>query len=90
MKKTYRQKGTVIAEQFDGSKEMCNKYWIFKKANYNTELNIHESDEYYLTSVNGNLKINVGDWIVEDKELTILPRRVITDYDFKLSYEEDK
>lgn len=90
MKKTYRQKGTVIAEQFDGSKEMCEKYQIFKKANYNTELNIRESDEYYLASVNGNLKINIGDWILEDKELPILPRRVITDYEFKLSYEEDK
>lgn len=90
MKMVYRQKGTVIAEQFDGSEEMCNRYWIFRKAKYNMELNIHESDEYYLASVNGNLKINIGDWIVEDKELPVLPRRVITDYDFKLSYEEDK
>lgn len=90
MKKTYRQKGTVIAEQFDGSKEMCEKYWIIRKANYNMELYIREDDEFYLTSVNGNLKINVGDWIVEDKELSALPPRVVSDYDFKLSYEEVK
>ena len=90
MKKVYRQKGTVVAEQFDGSEEMCNRYWILREAKYNTELNIREDDEFYLTSVNGNLKINIGDWIVEDKELPVLPRRVITDYDFKLSYEEEK
>ena len=90
MKKVYRQKGAVIAEQFDGSEEMCNKYWIFRKAKYNMELNIREDDEFYLTSINGNLKINVGDWIVEDTELTVLPRQVITNRDFKLSYEEEK
>jgi len=90
MKKVYRQKGTVVAEQFDGSEEMCNRYWIIRKVKYNTELNIREDDEFYLTSINGNLKINIGDWIVEDTELTVLPRQVITDYNFKLSYEEDK
>ncbi|AFU63120.1 hypothetical protein 8014-B2_0053 [Lactobacillus phage ATCC 8014-B2] len=99
MKKTYRQKGTVIAEQFDGSKEMCDKYWIYKKAKgfsvhaknpYGRDLNVREDDEFYLTSVNGNQKINIGDWIVKDKELPILPRRVITDYDFNSSYEEEK
>ena len=90
MKKVYRQKGTVVAEQFDGSEEMCTRYWILREVRYNRELNIREDDEFYLTSVNGNLKINVGDWIVEDTELPILPRRVITDYDFKLSYEEEK
>lgn len=90
MKKVYRQKGTVVAEQFDGSEEMCDRYWIFRKAKYNTELNIREDDEFYLASINGNLKINVGDWIVEDKELSALPPRVVSDYDFKLSYEEEK
>jgi len=90
MKKVYRQKGTVIAEQFDGSEKMCNRYWIFRKAKYNMESYIREADEFYLTSINGDLKINVGDWIVEDTELTVLTRQVITDYNFKLSYEEDK
>lgn len=90
MKKVYRQKGTVIAEQFDGSEEMCNRYWIFRKAKYNGDLNIREDDEFYLASINGNLKINIGDWIVEDTELSVLPRRVLTNYDFQLSYEEEK
>lgn len=55
MIKIYRKTGTIKAEQFDGSKEMCEKYCI-------------EYDESYILpfrieTLDGWLGMKVGDWI---------------------------
>ena len=42
--KKYHSNVNVYAEQFDGSEEMRNKYWILHDTKWNAQLGINEGD----------------------------------------------
>ena len=69
MLKKFCEVHEAVAEQFDGSQEMCNNYWIIKNQVYNNDLGIHEGTEYFKTSLRGNIKIDIGDWLVVSEDL---------------------
>lgn len=69
MLKKFCEVHEAVAEQFDGSQEMCNNYWIIKNEVYNNDLGIHEGTEYFKTSLRGNIKIDIGDWLVVSEDL---------------------
>lgn len=77
MLKEYRKTATIKAEQFDGSKEMIDKYHI-------------EYDEAYILpfrieTIEGWLGMKAGDWIAANDDGKYWP---IADDVFKKTYEE--
>ena len=74
MIKEYRKKTTIKAEQFDGSKEMIEKYDI---KDYGTGLVIDELE--------GEFAIKAGDWIATG---IYGEHWAITDSIFRRTYEE--
>lgn len=87
MLREYQEKGTVLAEQFDGSKKMRDKYWILHETEYDTDLDINIGELYYLTSIRGNIKINVGDWIIQTASNSTFPYEVLSNHEFKGLYK---
>lgn len=61
MIKEYRKKTTIKAEQFDGSDEMIKKYDIQNCARIGYTI-VH-SNIFRLPTKEGNMSINIGDWI---------------------------
>jgi len=86
MLREYQEKRTVLAEQFDGSKKMRDKYWILHETEYDTDLDINIGELYYLTSIRGNIKINVGDWIIWTDSNSTFPKEVLSNREFKELY----
>lgn len=80
MIKEYRKVATIKAEQFDGSDEMMEKYYIdvFPKIT---------NRRYFIKSLEGDLEINVGDWIATGSNGEHWP---IRDDIFKKTYQEVK
>lgn len=80
MTKEYRKIATIKAEQFDGSDEMISKYDIgfFPKLT---------NRRYFIKSLEGDLEINVGDWIATGSNGEHWP---IRDDIFKKTYQEVK
>ncbi|AAV35968.1 orf148 [Lactobacillus phage LP65] len=84
MLKKFCEVHEAVAEQFDGSQEMCNNYWIIKNEVYNNDLGIHEGTEYFKTSLRGNIKIDIGDWLVVSEDIREV--RVLSNYEFNERY----
>ncbi|WP_242363576.1 hypothetical protein [Limosilactobacillus antri] len=57
----YRKKTTIKAEQFDGSKEMIEKYDVRDSLRIGYEL--FHSEIYRLPTKEGIMTIYIGDWI---------------------------
>lgn len=60
MIKEYRKVATIKAEQFDGSDEMMARYHlcVYGKEEENCLIG-----HYYLKTLEGDLEVNLGDWI---------------------------
>nr|DAZ69681.1 MAG TPA: PGDYG protein [Caudoviricetes sp.] len=83
MLKEYRKTATIKAEQFDGSKEMMDKYHLgFWKGQDTGEIY-----EYSIPTKEGVLDLNIGDWIATGVEGE---HWAIDDEIFKKTYEEVK
>jgi len=83
MIKTYRKTATIRAEQFDGSAEMIDKYDIINTQLASTAIGFEGA--YFLPTMEGELRVNIGDWIasgVEDENWAI------ADDVFKKTYAE--
>ncbi|GAK47732.1 hypothetical protein LOSG293_110480 [Secundilactobacillus oryzae JCM 18671] len=76
MTKKYRKTAIIEAEQFDGSKEMIEKYEILKRS-WVYKIKTLEGDEYF----------TLGDWIATGIEGEHWP---IKDEIFRKTYEEVK
>lgn len=57
--------GTIIAEQFDGSEEMAERYGIqeYVRAMHQTEDGPKEQDSAQIKTLEGWLDIEIGNWI---------------------------
>jgi hypothetical protein len=85
MLKEYRKTATIKAEQFDGSKEMMKKYRLIDGSDafrFNSHI---DPEKVYITTLEGNLEVNVGDWIATGVEGEYW---AIADEIFKKTYEE--
>jgi hypothetical protein len=83
MIKIYRKTTTIKAEQFDGSDEMIEKYDIINTQLASTAIGFEGA--YFLPTMEGELRVNIGDWIasgVEDENWAI------ADDVFKKTYAE--
>lgn len=83
MIKIYRKTTTIKAEQFDGSDEMIEKYDIINTQIASTAIGFEGA--YFLPTMEGELRVNIGDWIasgVEDENWAI------ADDVFKKTYAE--
>lgn len=83
MIKIYRKTTTIKAEQFDGSDEMIEKYNIINTQLASTAIGFEGA--YFLPTMEGELRVNIGDWIasgVEDENWAI------ADDVFKKTYAE--
>ena len=61
MIKIYRKTATIKAEQFDGSAEMIDKYDIINTQLASTAIGFEGA--YFLPTLEGELRVNIGDWI---------------------------
>ncbi|MCT3574148.1 DUF1642 domain-containing protein [Levilactobacillus brevis] len=77
MIKIYRKKVTIKAEQFDASEEMIEKYKLIRP--------IPRDPNYMLTTSEGIMSFNIGDWIVTRVNGEHWP---IADDVFKKTYTE--
>lgn len=59
MKHWYKKKSKTLFEQFDGSNELIDKY----KLSRHITLSGETTDIYYLSTLEGEMKLTVGDWI---------------------------
>lgn len=59
MKRWYKKISKTLFERFDGSNELIDKY---KLSRYIT-LSGETTDIYYLFTLEGEMKLTVGDWI---------------------------
>lgn len=59
VKHWYKKKSKTLFEQFDGSNELIDKY----RLNRNIALSGEPTDIYYLSTLEGEMKLTVGDWI---------------------------
>ena len=59
VKHWYKKKSKTLFEQFDGSNELIDKY----KLSRHTVLSGELTDIYYLSTLEGEMKLTVGDWI---------------------------
>lgn len=73
--KTYRKVATIQAEQFDGSKEMINRYDIKNKLN-----------KYFIPTSEGDMEMSVGYWIATGNNGD---HWAISNEYFKKNYVED-
>lgn len=83
MIKTYIKTATIKAERFDGSAEMIDKYDIINTQLASTAIGFEGA--YFLPTLEGELRVNIGDWIatgVEDESWAI------ADDIFKKTYAE--
>lgn len=83
MIKIYRKTATIKAERFDGSAEMIDKYDIINTQLASTTIGFEGA--YFLPILEGELRVNIGDWIatgVEDENWAI------ADDVFKQTYAE--
>lgn len=83
MIKTYIKTATIKAEWFDGSAEMIDKYDIINTQLASTAIGFEGA--YFLPTLEGELRVNIGDWIatgVEDESWAI------ADDVFKKTYAE--
>ena len=80
MLKEYREKGTIKAEQFDGSDEMANKYGMLWDLDPREDMLIP-----YLPTKEGEMLVKRGNWIATgiDGE-----HWAIADDIFQRTYEE--
>ena len=96
MIKIYHKTATIKAEQFDGSKEMIDKYSIKKNATFELsdepeEFQLPDEPEEFVTvpyeieTLEGYLKIDQGDWIATGVNDEHWP---IADEVFKKEYAE--
>lgn len=81
MLKEYRKTATIKAEQFDGSKEMMDKYHLIERV---WSAGIHE---YLIDTKEGLMELWVGDWIATGVEGE---NWAIDNEIFKKTYEEVK
>lgn len=79
MLKEYRKTATIKAEQFDGSKEMMDKYHLIERV---WSAGIHE---YLIDTKEGLLELWIGDWIATGVEGE---HWAIADDIFRKTYEE--
>lgn len=61
----YYKRGLVTAEQFDGSREMAERYKLDELLNTNqlTLAGSYKAEGYTIQTLEGSLVVNTGDWI---------------------------
>lgn len=84
MIKIYRKKGTVEAEQFDGSDEMVRRYGLVDRGGHIVD-GLHVDNACFIWTNEGHLKINYHDWIATGINGEHWP---ISDEVFKKTYVE--
>lgn len=77
----YRRKTTIKAEQFDGSKEIAEKYG-FKKFGWKGFIKVPNSKKRF--RLDAPMIIEAGDWLIENGKAEV---DVLSDEDFRRTYE---
>lgn len=84
MIKVYRKMATIKAEQFDCSNEMVNRYGLIDRGGHIVD-GLHVDDMCFVPTLEGQMKINIHDWIATSKNGEHWP---IADDVFKQTYAE--
>lgn len=79
MLREYRKTATIKAEQFTGEPEQVFKYGMFPDIDNRTN-----EFQYFLSTKEGNMRINLGDWIATGEKGE---HWAIKDDIFKRTYE---
>lgn len=77
----YRKKTPIKAEQFDGSKEIAEKYGL-KKFGWKGFIKVPNSKKRF--RLDAPMIIEAGDWLIENDKAEV---DVLSDEDFRRTYE---